>query len=105
MQLPFAVEPFFGVLQAYDSAVWPVQIGFLLLAALGSVVTAWVLHTAINFWASIVPAPLMGIPSPLALSPVALLLLPFYLMSSWWMFSAASAFGVFDVWALSLISL
>ena len=105
MHFPFAVEPLFGVLQAYDSAVWPVQIGLLLLAALGSVVTAWVLHTAINFWASIVPVLWMGIPSPLALSPVALLLLPFYLMSSWWMFSAASAFGVFDVWALSLISL
>lgn len=49
MHFPFAVEQFFGVLRAHDSAVWPVQIGLLLLAALGSVVTAWVLHTAINF--------------------------------------------------------
>ena len=54
---------------------------------------------------ALLSAPLMGIPSPLALSPVALLLLASYLMNSWWMFSAALAFGVFHVWALSLTSL
>lgn len=55
--------------------------------------------------AALLSAPLTGIPSPLALSPVALLLLASYLMNSWWMFSAALAFGIFHVWALSLTSL
>ena len=54
---------------------------------------------------ALMSAPLMGIPAPLALSPVALLLLASYLMSSWWMFSSALAFGVFHVWALSLTRL
>jgi hypothetical protein len=54
---------------------------------------------------ALLSAPLMGIPSPLALSPVALLLLASYLMNSWWMFTAALSFGVFHVWALSLTSL
>ena len=34
MQLPFTVEQFFGVFQAYNRAVWPAQIFLLLLAAL-----------------------------------------------------------------------
>ena len=54
---------------------------------------------------ALLSAPLMGIPSPLALSPVAVLLLASYLMNSWWLFSAAVAFGVSHVWALSLTSL
>jgi len=54
---------------------------------------------------ALLSAPLMGIPSPLALSPVALLLLASSLMNSWWMFTAALSFGVFHVWALSLTSL
>ena len=54
---------------------------------------------------ALLSAPLMGIPSPLVLSPVAVLLLASYLMNSWWLFSAALAFGVSHVWALSLTSL
>jgi hypothetical protein len=54
---------------------------------------------------ALLSAPWMGIPSPLALSPVALLLLASCLMRSWWMFGAALAFGVFHVWALSLTRL
>ncbi len=33
MQLPFTVEQFFGVFQAYNSAVWPAQVFLLALAA------------------------------------------------------------------------
>ena len=54
---------------------------------------------------ALLSVPLMGIPSPLALSPVALLLLASYVMRSWWMFGAALALGVFHVWALSLTRL
>ena len=40
MQLPFTVEQFFGVFQAYNSAVWPAQIFLLALAALAVVFIA-----------------------------------------------------------------
>jgi Family of unknown function (DUF6064) len=40
MQLPFTVEQFFGVFEAYNSAVWPVQILLLLLAALAVIFIA-----------------------------------------------------------------
>ena len=40
MQIPFTVEQFFGVFRAYNSAVWPVQILLLLLAALAVIFIA-----------------------------------------------------------------
>ena len=40
MQLPFTVEQFFGVFQTYNSAVWPVQVFLLALAALTVVLIA-----------------------------------------------------------------
>ncbi len=55
--------------------------------------------------ASDLSAPLLAIPSPLALAPVALLLLSSYLVSSWWMVSAAVCFGVLHIWGLSLSGL
>lgn len=55
--------------------------------------------------AALLSAPLLAIPSPLALAPVTLLLLSSYLMNSWWMFGAALCFGVLHVWGLSLTAL
>lgn len=55
--------------------------------------------------AALLSAPLLAIPSPLALAPVAVLLLSSYLMNSWWMFGAALCFGVLHVWGLSLTAL
>lgn len=49
-------------------------------------------------------APLWGIPGPLALAPVALLICSSYLMSSWWMFGASLSFGALHVWSSSLMS-
>lgn len=40
MQLPFTVDQFFGVFEAYNSAIWPVQILLLLLAALAVIFIA-----------------------------------------------------------------
>ncbi len=40
MQIPFTVEQFFGVFRAYNTAVWPVQILLLLLAALAVIFIA-----------------------------------------------------------------
>ncbi len=50
-------------------------------------------------------APLWGIPGPLALAPVALLICSSYLMSSWWMFGASLFFGALHVWSSSLTSM
>lgn len=47
-------------------------------------------------------APLFGIPGPLALAPVALLIVSSYLMDSWLMFSASVSFGALHVWASSV---
>jgi hypothetical protein len=52
--------------------------------------------------ADLLSAPLFGIPGPLALAPVVLLILCAYLMDSWLMFSASVAFGALHVWASSV---
>lgn len=49
-------------------------------------------------------APLVGIPSPLAFAPIALLLISSYLLNSWWMFGSALVFGIFHVWVKVLTS-
>ena len=54
---------------------------------------------------ALLSAPLLGIPSPLALAPVAFLLLSAHLMNSWGMFGASLCFGVLHVWGLSLTGL
>lgn len=51
--------------------------------------------------ADLLSAPLLGIPGPLALAPVAVLIFCAYLMNSWWMFGASVAFGALHVWASS----
>ena len=97
------VLPFFYSLNkktAWSTVVWVGMAG-----ALAVYYVAWGRFFMGEGSVALLSAPLLGIPSPLALSPVALLLLASYLMNSWWMFSAALAFGVFHVWALSLTNL
>ena len=48
--------------------------------------------------AALLSAPLLGIPGPLALAPVAVLILSSYLMESWLMFTASVSFGALHVW-------
>ena len=97
------VLPFFHSLN--KKGVWSTVVWAGMAGALAVYYLAWGRFFMGDGSAALLSAPLMGIPAPLALSPVALLLLASYLMNSWWMFSAALAFGVFHVWALSLISL
>ena len=97
------VLPFFYSLN--KRSVWSAVAWVGMAGALAVYYAAWGRFFLSEGAAALLSAPLMGIPSPLALSPVALLLLASYLMNSWWMFSAALAFGVFHVWALSLTSL
>ena len=97
------VLPFFHSL--HKKSVWSTLVWVGMAGALAVYYAAWGRFFMGDGSVALLSAPLMGIPSPLALSPVALLLLASYLMNSWWMFSAALAFGGFHVWALSLTSL
>jgi hypothetical protein len=54
---------------------------------------------------ALLSAPLLAIPSPLALAPIILLSLSSYLMNSWLMFAAALIFGVLHIAMLSLTGL
>jgi hypothetical protein len=97
------VLPFFYALNR--KGVWSAVVWVGMAGALAVYYLAWGRFFMGDGSVALLSAPLMGIPSPLALSPVALLLLASYLMCSWWMFSSALAFGVFHVWALSLTRL
>lgn len=97
------VLPFFYSLN--KKSVWSAVAWVGMAGALAVYYSAWGRFYMGEGSVALLSAPLMGIPSPLALSPVAVLLLASYLMNSWWMFSAALAFGVSHVWALSLTSL
>ena len=78
------------------------------LAVLGMAIALTVYYSAWGrFFAGggsvkLLSAPLFGIPGPLALAPVALLILCSYLMNSWLMFSASVFFGALHVWASSV---
>lgn len=54
---------------------------------------------------ALLSAPLGAIPLPLALAPVAFLLLSSYLMSSWLMFWVSACFGTLHLWTLALMGL
>ena len=97
------VLPFFYSLN--KKSVWSAVAWVGMAGALAVYYVAWGRFFMGDGSVALLSAPLLGIPSPLALSPVALLLVASYLMNSWWMFGAALAFGVFHVWALSLTSL
>ena len=47
-------------------------------------------------------APLLAIPLPLAVAPVLFLALSAYLMGSWWMLGASLIFGIAHVWVSAL---
>ena len=63
---------------------------------------AWVRFFVDGGSVELLSAPLFGIPGPLALAPVALLIVSSYLMDSWLMFSASVSFGALHVWASSV---
>jgi hypothetical protein len=46
---------------------------------------------------ALLSAALVGIPSPLACAPIAVLILSAYVLDSWWMFSASVVFGALHV--------
>jgi hypothetical protein len=65
---------------------------------------AWGRYFAGGRTADLMRAPLLGIPLPLAVAPVAFLFMSAYLMGSWWMLAASALFGIAHIW-ISIITL
>ena len=70
--------------------------------ALAVYYAAWSRYFVGGGTAELLRAPLLGIPSPLAVAPVALLILSSYVMNSWLMFGAALYFGAAHVAVLAM---
>jgi hypothetical protein len=95
--------PFFYSLNLKRAASKAVLVG--MVSALAVYYAAWARFFIGGGNNALLSPPFLGIASPLALAPVAFLLLSSYLMNSWGMFSAALCFGVLHVWGLSLIAI
>ncbi len=70
--------------------------------ALAIYYVAWARYFVGNGAVSLLSASLLGIPSPLLLSPIAFLLLSSYLLDSRWMLISAVVFGTLHVWVAAL---
>jgi hypothetical protein len=92
--------PFFYALDLKKKYSLLAMIGMAI--ALAVYYLAWLRFFAGGGSAELLGAPLWGIPGPLALAPVGLLIFSAYLMDSWLMFSAAVSFGALHVWSSSI---
>jgi hypothetical protein len=96
------ILPFFYSLELNREYSIPVII--LAGLALAIYYAAWIRYFTHGRTSELFRAPLLGIPLPLALAPVAFFLLSSYLLNSWPMFIASLIFGVGHIW-VSAISL
>ena len=93
------VLPFFYSLNVKNKYSPLAMVGMAI--ALTVYYSAWARFFVGGGSAELLSAPLFGIPGPLALAPVVLLIFSSYLMDSWLMFSAAVSFGALHVWSSS----
>jgi len=94
------ILPFFFALDMNKKFSLPVVIGMGL--ALAIYYACWIRYFAGGRSAALLGAPFLGIPLPMAVAPIAFLILSSYLMSSWWMFGASILFGVAHIWISAL---
>jgi len=73
-----------------------------MVLALAVYYVAWGRYFANGRSEEFLSARLVGIPSPLALAPIALFAVSSYLMDSWLMLGASVCFGVLHVWVSSV---
>lgn len=99
-RIAILVVPFFYALDWKKPLSVPVLIAMGLALAL--YYAAWIRYFSGGMTAELFRAPLLGIPLPLALAPVAFLLLSSYLMGSWIMFGSALLFGVAHIWVSAI---
>lgn len=90
------ILPFFFSLDLHKRFSTPVLIGMGL--ALAVYYTCWIRYFAGGRTTALLGAPFLGIPLPMAVAPIAFLILSSYLMSSLWMFSASILFGLAHIW-------
>ncbi len=79
-----------------------IPVGIVMLLALLVYYACWMRYFTRDRRPELLKAPFWGIPLPMALAPIAFLLLSAYLIGSWWMFGAALLFGVGHIWVSSI---
>ena len=94
------ILPFLFSLDLHQRFSIPVLIGMGL--ALAVYYACWIRYFAGGRTPALLGAPFLGIPMPMAVTPIAFLILSSYLMSSWWMFSASILFGLAHIWISAL---
>ena len=94
--------PFFFALQLTKKYSMLTVAGMAL--ALTIYYAAWARYFVGGGAVTLLSAPLLGIPSPLAFAPIAFLVLSSYLLDSWWMLAASMVFGALHVWVQALTS-
>ena len=99
-RLATLILPFFFSLDMHKKFSLPVVIGMGL--ALAIYYACWIRYFAGGRSVALLGAPFLGIPIPMAVAPIAFLILSSYLMSSWWMFGASLLFGVAHIWISAL---
>ncbi|MBN1877415.1 MAG: hypothetical protein JXA33_24545 [Anaerolineae bacterium] len=96
------ILPFFFSLDMNRKLSLPVVIGMGLVLTI--YYACWIRYFAGGRSTVLLGAPFLGIPVPMAVAPIAFLILSSYLMSSWWMFGASLLFGVAHIW-ISILTL
>lgn len=99
-RLATLILPFFFSLDMHKRLSLPVAIGMGL--ALAIYYACWIRYFAGGRVSTLLGAPFLGIPIPMAVAPIAFLILSSYLISSWWMFGASLLFGVAHIWISAL---
>jgi len=99
-RLATLILPFFFALDLHKRFSTPVMIGMGL--ALAVYYACWIRYFAGGRAAALLGAPFLGIPAPMAVAPIAFLILSSYLLSSWWMLGASVLFGVAHIWISAL---
>ena len=90
------ILPFFYSLDLNRKYSTLVLIGIGL--ALAVYYAAWIRYFVGGRTPELLRAPFLGIPLPLAITPVVFLTLSSYLMGSWWMLAASIFFGIAHIW-------
>ncbi len=94
------ILPFFFSLDMNKKLSLPVAIGMGL--ALAVYYACWIRYFVGGRSAALLGAPFLGIPIPVAIAPIAFLILSSYLMGSWWMLGVSLLFGVAHIWISAL---
>jgi hypothetical protein len=94
------ILPFFFSLDLHKRFSIPVLI--VMGLAMAVYYACWIRYFTGGRATALLGAPFLGIPQPMAVTPIVFLILSSYLMGSWWMFGASVLFGVAHIWVSAL---